>query len=77
MSDGEGCPRALLTELGSTLDRARQLFESLAQNPAGIAGAQDVADRVQELERSIQDGERDREELDHPAWSRRSINSAG
>ena len=56
-------PGALLTELGSTLDRARRIFESLAESPGGAIAGQEAADRVQELERSIQAAERDREEL--------------
>ena len=56
-------PGALLTELGSTLERARRLLESLAESPGGAIAGQEAADRVQELERSIQAAERDREEL--------------
>ncbi len=56
-------PDATLRELGSTLDRARQLLASLAENPAGLDGAQDVADRAQDLEQKIRAGERDREDL--------------
>jgi len=55
---------AVLTELGSTLDRARRLFENLATDPgSAITGAREVAGRIAELEVKIQASERDREEL--------------
>ncbi len=61
----EKVPGELLAELGSTLERARQLFESLAESPSAVGGAAvaETVGRVEDLEREIRDADRDREDL--------------
>lgn len=53
----------LLDELGTTLEKARKLFETLANNPSSLQSAGRAAERVHDLETQINASETDREEL--------------
>ena len=53
----------LLTELGSTLARARELCDTLAKQAGGALSDEASATRIQELEGRLDARDRDREEL--------------
>jgi len=56
-------PKAVLSELGTTLDRARQLIESLAERGASEPDPSAAGDRLERLQKDLDASDRDREEL--------------